>query len=525
VTSPANREFALLPRGDIRDRIVLGNFRAGLRAQLNPDTGLPFAEEEIARATQPRTRWYIEADALDAYGQGEQRRGLFMSDQVQIDRASTAWLEGFHARLWGKEKLPATGGSGLLTVRATPGTIILGSTTVPDATAYSARDTRGKSYQVFSTVVVPGSGIATVTMVARATGSDTNPETGAVLQWITRDPGMEVQSIVAASFTGGTDVETDAEQARRIQSAIRYKEAAGNDAQFRAWARAASNAIEDAFIYPTALHSGSVLVALTQKRGSSASPLARIPAPAVRAAATLQLVPPASPVVPTPPHVLVVPTVAVPTDIRLRVALRQGSAAGWRDTTPFPAYHATAPAVTAVASGTQFDFGAPANATLPGQVALATVSAPNAPRLMVWRVATRSFEVLPVQSIQDLGSSSFRVVLAASTALAIGDWICPECALAAPVAGAVGAYMDARGPGELVATDDVRAARCLRFPYRTEEWPTGVGADLAVEVLRALGGASSDAQLVGGAGSPPIPLHPSLGPNLLTLSKLGVYAL
>lgn len=525
MTSPANREFALLPRGDIRDRIVLGNFRAGLRSQLNPDTGLPFSEEEIARATQPRTRWFIEADAIDAYGQGEQRRGLYLADQVQIDRASTAWLENVHAKLWGKEKLPATGGSGLLTVRATPGTLILGSTTVPDATAYSARDTRGKSYQVFSTVTVPSSGIATVIMVARSTGSDTNPETGAVLQWITRDPGMEVQSIVAADFTGGTDVETDAEQARRIQSAIRYKEAAGNDAQFRAWARAASNAIEDAFVYPTALHSGSVLVALTQKRGVSASPTARVPSVATLAAATLQLVPPGSPVVPTPPHVLVVPTVGVPTDIRLRVALRQGSAAGWRDTTPFPAYHATAPIVDNVVSPTVFELYAPGNATLPGQPALATLTAPNAPRLMVWRPATRSFEVLPVQSIQDLGSNIFRVTLTSAVSLTDVDWISPECALADPVAGSAAAYMDARGPGELVASDDVRASRCQRFPYRTEEWPTSVGADLAVEVLTALGGASSDAQLVAGAGSPAVPAHPSLGPNLLTLSRLGVYAL
>jgi len=524
MTAAADREFRILPRGDIRDRVILANFRAGLRQLTNPETGLPFTEEEIARATQPKTRFFIEADAIDSFGQGEQRRAIYLADQVRIDRASTSWLEGYHAPLWGKEKLPATGGGGTVTVRGTTGTQVLGSTTVPDPSAYSARSTAGKVFQVIGTATLVG-GTAIVTMVCRDTGSDTNPAKGDVLTWITRDPGMEVQCVVAEDFKGGTDIETDAEQAKRIQSAIRYKEGAGNDAQFRAWARAASNAIEDAFIYPCALNAGSVVVAVSQKRGVSAGPSARLPSVSLQATVIQQLTPPGSPVVPTPPSVLVVPIASQTADIQLKITLRKGSAEGWIDLLPFPAYHATAPHVESVTDATHFVLHAPGDATLPGQSAGATLTSPNVPKMAVWRAATSRFEPLPVQSIQDSGGSLFAVTLFVASALAPGDWISPQCGQATAVTASVTSYMDARGPGEIVDGSDPRAVRCQRFPAVSEEWPVGIGGDLGVRVISDLGGSSSDAQLMsGGVAAPDVPGVLTAGPNMLTLNRLGLYS-
>lgn len=526
-TPPADREFAVLERGEVRDDVILANWRAGLRDQVDPETGLPFSEEQIRRATAPRTRWHIEAQAIDDYAQAEQRRALFLSDQVRIERASTNWLANFHARLWGRQKLPATGGSGTVTVAATAGTIIAGSTTPGDPGAYVARDAAGNRYQVFQTVVTPSSGTATVTLAALSTGAATNPEAGATLTWISRDPSMQPTCEVAADFSGGTDLETDADQASRIASGIRYKEGAGNDAQMRAWARAASNAVEDAFVYPCAFNAGSVLVAITQKRGTSTGPEGRIPSTGTLASVIAYMTPPGSPVVPTPPFVLVTPAVAEATDLVLRLTLPRGSASGYDDATPFPAYHATTPAISAVASQTDFTLAAAGDATLPGQSALATLSGADAPQLMVWDEDSSAFVELNVASVEDLGSSSYRVQLASapSVTLATGQVVSPDLSRRAVIAQAVAAYFDERGPGDLFdITADPRGARTVRFPSDT--FPARAGSEVAVRVIAALGGVGSDATLASiSKTAPSYPSDLSTGPRLLTLGKLAVYLL
>lgn len=528
--TPADREFRVLPRGDIRDRVILGNFRAGLRQLTNPDTGLPFSEEEIARATQPKTRFFIEADAIDSYGQGEQRRALYMADQAQVDRASTAWLENYHAKLWNKPKLPAAGGGGDVTVRGTPGTLVLGSTTIPDPTAYSARDPAGKTYQVLVGGTIDTAGYCIVKMVAIDTGADTNPQANTTLTWITRDPGMTAEAVVASDFRGGTPEETDAEQAKRILESLRYREGSGNDAQVRAWARAASSAIEDAFVYPCAFHSGSVLIAIVAKRGTTAGPVARLPDYATIQTAIQQLTPPGSPSFPSPPTVLVTGVVAAPSNLTLRVALRKGSASGWVDAVPFPSYSASSsPSVASVTSPTVFTMTSPGDAALPAVAGIQTegglpfLADLQAPHLMVWRMATSTFESLRVQKVKCTAPNTFEVTLLSGTSLTSGDWILPGCGAAAGIAAAVVDYMDRRGPGELVLDTDERWARCQRFPPTSQEWPTGIGADLAVEVITALGGSSSDAQLVAGSCEVARPALIGSGPQMLTLGKLGVF--
>jgi hypothetical protein len=524
--APADREFALLPRNHIRDKIILASFREGLRDRVNPDTGLPFTEEEIERATAPGTRHYREADAIDVYGQGAQRQGIFYADQLRISTASTAWLEGFHARLWGSDKLPATPGSGTVTVRGTPGTVIAGSTTLPSLGAYSARAPNGRAFQVFQTVVIPSNGVATVTMIALQPGADTNPTAGTRLTWIDRDPGMEVESLVAADFGGGFDRETDASHARRIEDGIRDKEGAGNDAEFRAWARSSSVAIEDAYVYPCAMHAGTVLVAITQRRGDAVGPLGRLPSIGTMVSAIAYLTPPGSPVVPTPPLVIVVPWQPEPVDLSARLQLQRGTDGGWTDALPFPSYHATRPAISAVASQTSFTLHADGDATLPGQAALTTLSGANAPALMVWDAATSAFELLNVASVEDLGSNDYTVTLGAapSTTLATGMLVSPATGRASVISDTTTAYFDERGPGELFAEADTRFARAARFPSQAEQAPSGVGAELGVRYLEALaivGAIVSDFSET----EAPYPVDITDGPYVLTLGKLGVYAL
>ena len=95
MTAPAEREFRTFERGEIRD-LILAHFRAGLRGRTNPETGEQFTADEIARATRPGSRWYREATAIDDYGQADQRRAIYLADQLQIARASSAWLSSHH---------------------------------------------------------------------------------------------------------------------------------------------------------------------------------------------------------------------------------------------------------------------------------------------------------------------------------------------------------------------------------------------------------------------------------------------
>lgn len=528
MTAPVDREFAVLPRGHVREKVVLANWRSGLRNLINPETGNAFSEDEIQRATQTKSRWWIEAEAVDLFAQSEQRGALYLADQVRLERANTRFLEGFHAPLWAPEgKLPATGGSGTVSVPAVPGTIVLGSTTPGDAAAYKARDGSGKRYQVLLTTVTPAGGVATVTMIGLDTGSDTNPELGTKLTWINRDPNMQPEATVAADFSGGTDKENDADFSSRMLGTIRHKQAAGNDAHIRAWLRGSSNAIEEGYVYPCALHAGSILCAITQKRANVKGPLARIPSTGTLAAAIAAVTPPNSPKVPTPPFVAVLAPVDESSDLVLRLALARGAASGFTDATPFPAYHATTPAVTNVISPTSFDMLCSGDATLPGQAALATLSGANAPSLMVWDEDDSEFEELAVSSVEDLGANSYRVVLSAPATFTIanGDVISPDIGRRALIAQAIVDYFDELGPGNLFDVDtDPRGARCLRFPRTSEERPFKAGAVVATRVMDSLGGAHADALLASiSATEPTYPTDLMTGPRMLVCGTVGVY--
>lgn len=539
LTTPVDREFAVLPRGWIRDRVVLANFREGLRALTNPETGLPFTSDEIQRATQPGSRWYVAAQAIDDYGQGEQRKALWMADQIRIERASTKWLEGYHARLWGAEKLAATGGSGEVTVTGTIGTIVLGSTTLGAPGAYTARDGAGNVYQVLTTETMT-SGSLNVTMSAIGTGEGTNAKVaGGPLTWVTRDPNMDPTATVVADFTGGTSRETDADQASRIAGIIRHRPGGGNDAQVRAWARSVSNAIEEGFVYPCAFFAGSILIAITQKRGTATGPTKRQPSVGTLANAIAYLTPPLSPVVSPRAFVVVTGWNAQPSDIALQLVLQKASPNGWTDPRPFPARPTdaaplVAPRVVAVTDNTHFDISCPRDATLPGQAALATLPNGSAvpPTMMIWDDTQSAFLQLSVLSIQDLGGFLFRVILNSpptGVTVATGMRISPAMSeqRRAIVAAAITDYFDTLGPGELFdLAQDPRGGRCERFPATGEDKPSRAGAVVATRVIEALGGSSADGALMSMSRTlPDYPTNLVNGPNMITCGHVGVYEL
>lgn len=504
----------------------MSTLRNGLRDLTNPETGQPFTEDEIQIATQERSRFYVEAEAVDLIVASGQSRALYLADQVRPDRAATSFLRGFHGPLWGLVPLGATGGSGAVSAPAAVGTIFIGSTTVPDPAAHTARDPAGNLYQVLTTTVTPSGGVAALEMQGVSLGAGTNPEAGTILTWVNAPLGAEEEATVDATFSGGFDAESDVDFAKRILDRIKYRPASGNAAQAVAWARAASVAVETAFVYSCAFHAGSSLVVITQKRGVTAGPLARIPSVGTLATVTTFLVPPASAVMPGRPHIVVLPPVSVSTDLAFQLAMRKGTDGGWSDLTPWPGYTANISQVGTVS--TQQDFEINSDTTLPNGVS--SLSAPNAPRLMVWDDATSSWEELLVSTVDDSpGGGDYRVQLssAPTKTIATGDYISPFTQQFDVIQQALEDYFDALGPGEVIdLTTDPLGVRAFRFPEPRDEWPSRAGQSAIVPITEALGAAISDALLDQiTVSTPAVPADPIDGPNLLTMGKVAIYEL
>lgn len=526
---PDERRFVTFNRGKVRDDIILSRWRNVLRTKVNPDSGQVFTEDEIAVMTQEDSRFFIEADAIDLYGQAIQQRAIWFADQVRPERAASEYLSSFHGALWLPEgKLSATGGSGIITVTGSPGTIYVGSSTLGDPTAHVARDPSGKRYQVLVTKNIPlGGSTTTISMIAIDSGSVTNLVEGTELTWVNPPIGSQPTAAVLQTFTGGFESESDAEFAKRISQRIRNKPGAGNSAQLRLWAQQASNAVEDGFVYPTAFHYGSLLVVITQKRGTSIGPLARVASIGTLAAVTAFLVPPTSPVVPHGVHNVVAPVVPEPVDLAMKLAMPQGSSGGWTDVDPWPRYSVTYPqGVRITTVTTQLIFRVTTDEILEG----APLSGINAPAMAVWNKAKSRFETLDVASVVFITGDIWEITLnnAPTFTIVLGDAISPKNERALVVAESFEAYFDELGPGEAVDADDIRYVRCARFPRPDQEFPIRAGQGVIARLDDQLGGALSDAELSYiSQTEPSVPNDVDElvnGTNLLTLNILGIYA-
>ena len=530
MTRPDERRFATFQRGYVRDTIILARFRNVLRERINPDTGALFTEDEVAYITQTGSRFWIEADAIDLFGQSIQARAEWLADQLLPRRANGEFLLGHHGQLWLPDgPLPAVGGSGAVTVTGNVGATFVGSTTIGDAGATYARDPSGKRFQVLTTVAIGSDGTAQVMVAGIDGGNETNLAADTVLTWANAPVGAAPTAVVVDGFTGGYGAETHAEYAQRIEDRIRFSPGSGNSAQFVDWARQASGAVEMLFVYPCALNGGSVVVAPTQKRGSVVGPLARLPSVGVIAAVTARLVPPASPCVPEHVAVTVLPIQSVATDLIISLSMPAASSAGWDDAVPWPrmaegSITSTATKVQSVTSATVFDILCAMDRD---GVSGGTAVGLTPPSLMAWNATTSRFEVLDVASVTYVSASRWRVTLASppTTAITTSTFISPGNARHKQVAEAVEQFFDSLGPGDLIASDDPRYARAARFPAPDIRYPTRVGQTVVPWLVAYLGGSLSDASLrVSSQSAPSVPSEVDImdGPKLLTLGRVSI---
>ena len=540
-------QFSVFPRGWIRDQIVLGSFRNSLRNLTNPSTGALFTEDEIARATQPGSRYWIEADAIDLWGQANQARARWMANQAIPHRATTAMLENVHAPMWlgADPRLPATGGSGTVSAPAADGSIFPGSTTLGDPTAAICTDPNGARYQNLEDVTASG-GVAELSLRAIDTGVSTNIPPGTRLTWSQNAPlGAEPNFTIDEAFSGGSEIESDAELADRVESIMRYRPGAGNSAHFMAWCRETHVALEYAFVYPTFAHAGSVMVAITQKRKdagavavidgkSYAGPNARLDVSDGLFNAVVQYItPPYSPMVPEDWYVVVSTPTGQPSNIVLQLTMSVSTNGGWYDRAPWPHPADTSSPketiITSAPSQTEFEVTVDTDDYLPGMTGDGSLTGEDVPAIMVWDDSTSRFEKLEVLSVEKDGTTVSVTLLKEPDyiTLTVGMRISPYTELHETIARAAEAYFDELGPGELFdVTTDSRGSRARRYPFRTEKYPSHAGQLIVTRIIDALGSVSPDGQLVSiSKTDPDYPDDVIHGPRMLTLGHLSIYPL
>lgn len=546
--SPDERAFVVFPRGYVRDNIILAAFRNSLRTMVNPTTALVFTEDEVIRATAPGTRFYIEADAIDLFGQATQQRALYLAAQIDPRTANKEFLENVHGSLWlgDDSRLPASSSSGLVLATGVDTTIIPGSTTVPDAVAAVATDPNGLPYQALESVVI-SNGQALLSLISLDTGFVTRLPVGTELRWSSNtNPGTDPTASVVSAFDGGFDAETDEEYAQRVVERIRHRPASGNAVHFQAWSKEASTSVEQAFTFACALNAGSTVTTATEKRAVQVTglppegPNARIPSLATLNTLAAYLTPLASPVVPERVFVMVTGIVAQPADLVVRISMASGRSGGWADASPWPVYSTSYPdpGLTVVAGG-GLTLSFVSDQSLPGEVGV--LSGVDAPSMMLFNEEISRWVELDVTSVTDPspGSSSARtfvVVLASLPDLLdssyvarlplVGDKISPYTDRADIIAKSIESYFDSLGPGEVIPTSSVQYARAARRPLPAVQYPFRAGQGVLRYLLSGLGGTAADAELTSiSRNEPDVPTNIVDGPNMVTFGATNIFPL
>lgn len=552
MATPDERAFVIFNRGEVRDNIILSYWRNELRISINPATGLVFTEDEVQRATQPGSRWYIESDAIDLFGQAQQQRALFNVSQIDPRKANTLFLNDFHGRIWlGPEsRLSAVGANGQVLATGVGGTIIPGSPTLGDPTAAVATDPNGLRYQNLLTQIIDLiTGQVTLTMQGIDTGFVTRLAAETQLTWSDNvNPGTDPTAFTLEVFDGGFDEETNEEYSTRVAERIRNRPASGNATHFQAWAQEATTAVEQAFVYPVALNAGTVVVAITEKRGALLTvndipegPDARVPSDGTLITVANYLVAPSSEVVPQRVFDVVTGVITQQADTAIRLSMTQGRSGGWSDVLPWPQYSVLAPNVQVSAiSGDGLTVSVISDVDLPNSAV--SLTAPNTPRMMLFNREISRWVELNLLSITDPGGPGLRTfiivlsvepimfdsagVLKTTPVIEVGDRLSPFTDRLTIIAEAMEGYFDGLGPGEVVLPSDTRAARAARQPRPANKFPIRAGQAIISDLLDALGGTAADIELTSiSRNDPDLPTNIIDGPNMVSFGACNIYPL
>jgi len=392
---------------------------------------------------------------------------------------------------------PAVGASGAVNVdAATLGGTILAGTEIREPNT-------GNRYQATTTGLYLNG--APCPIVGVDTGTGTNLDVDAVLEWTSPPPGIGPKASVAddgtgEGLTGGRGAETDEELRARIISRRANPPASGNDAAVQDAAESCPYvSVEKAFTYPAANGPGTYNLVFTKRPSSVGGD--RIPS-GIEIALVDGWVRQQFPYDDSLTTIQIAPE---DVDVVIGVDWRS-DVPGWVDAAPFPKYLSGTSAirVTAVTSSTSFTLGNVSTS----YGSAGTLSAGKT--IAFWDEAAQLFRRKKVLSVT--GSGPW--VVTVDTTLGISDtsyapivgqrampWSDSLDTLSVPVLE----YFDGIGPGQIFASFFDEGRRQRRSPETPLEWPDRVGNRLIGAVLDVA--TVADAELT----EPTVPLVASVG--------------
>ena len=409
---------------------------------------------------------------------------------------------------------PAVGASGAVTVvAATLGGTILAGTELREPNT-------GNRYQATTTGLYLDGDPCPV--VGVDTGTGTNLDVDAVLEWTSPPPGIGPKATVADDgegngLTGGRGAETDAELRERIISRRANPPASGNDSAVQDAAESCPYvSVEKAFTYPAANGPGTYNLAFTKRRSETGGD--RIPS-ATEIALVDGWVRQQFPYDDSLTTIQIAPE---DVDVVLGVDWRS-DVPGWIDAAPFPNYLSGTSAirVTAVTSATSFTLGN-VSASYGSAGTLATGKT-----IALWNESTQSFS--RKKSLSVTGTGPWVVTVDTTLGISdtsylpvVGQRACPWSDSMDTVAAPVLEYFDGLGPGQIFASFFDEGRRQRRSPASPLTWPDRVGNRLIGAVLDVA--TVADAELT----EPTVPLVTSVGTMnvfayLMQLDDLSVF--
>lgn len=357
----------------------------------------------------------------------------------------------------GLPEVPANPASGKIRVKSTALTTV----TVLDGTKLLCP---GAMYaQVVGTVsgVVTGSELPIVMTKA---GSAGNLEAGTKVRFTDTPSGLATEAVIVETMTDGTDKESDPKKRRRILNRRQNPPKSANWSHVREVALGATNAIDNAFVYPAIGGPASqktVVLApwfnsggLGQSRAASAGAIAAVGS-ALDAA------------FPTGDALYVVQS---PTNervaLRVLMKLRPGNAS-WIDSAPWPRY---ATEVDVVTSALTFEV----------LIAAGELAPTVGKSIAVWSEADLAFRTAVIQSVLHSGIEDARYSITVS-AWEGGAFTNVPGLMLSPAAGNMKAWGDAmleifglQTPGENCLA--YQEPGSLRKPTESNDEPSGFGA-------------------------------------------------
>lgn len=431
---------------------------------------------------------------------------VLTANQVQQDadsdptRATGAALEEIRIGD-GLPEVLASAASGKVIVTNTA----LTSITIPDGAGMLCPGAMPARVVGAHTGVVTGS---EVSFVMAKPGVAGNLDADTVVRFTAPVPGLASEATIAEDIVNGSDSETDARKRRRILNRRQNPPACGNVGHLRELALNATNAIDNAHVYPAIGGTGSCKVALSAPWFSSGGGQSRVASAA--AIATVSSVYTAE--LPTDERLYVVESVANElVDLRVIVDALPGDAS-WTDVAPWPEV-ATTVSATGLVSNTQFRV----------VMASAGVAPVVGKTIAIWSVAELGFRTAKILTVAAVTTATYAIT---TTSWSGGDVTVVAGLQISPSAGNIVAWGDAmleqfalQTPGECCLPS--QEPRALRKPVESVAEPVGFGVrELGAFVAQFDELASVEVDTI--TVSTPSLVTPGANPNILCLRSLSL---